>query len=76
MRLYAFSFDGIMLYAFGNLSPKQVEIVSIFSKNFIAEKTGISKEKLFSLLIKELNQQINTNLKVTDINHVFNCDII
>ena len=76
MKLYAFSFDGIMLYARGNLSCKQIEDTNIFLKSYTIKNNVTTKNELFSTLIKELNQHINTNLEITDIEYVFNYDVL
>lgn len=72
MKLYAFSINGTMLYALGNLSTKEMEYLEKFnSKNILDCYDNLNKQDFLNAIFKYLNITKNICLTPINIDHVF-----
>ena len=74
MKLYAFSFNGTMLYATGNLSEEQIQEVNTYLNSFAETERHIAKKDLFNIILQNMKKDINIELNIIPIKHVFRYD--
>ena len=76
MRLYAFSINGTMLYATGDLSPLDIQYLENFSPSQFLDFDNIqSKQECLIAIFEYLKNKKNINLKYINILQVFRYDI-